>query len=296
MVSIRPEISPERQHAEFENWGKYFQMVYKTGKSAVMASTSDLETQADWLIKQNPEYVLSLPTNIKTLVAYFADNRLELPSIEEVRTYGEVADEEVFKLVKEIWGVPVHDMYSTQEVGYIALQCNEYGNYHIQSENVLVEIINDNGNLCKPGETGRVVVTTMHNYCMPLIRYAIGDYAEVGEPCPCGRGLPVLKRILGRERNMVTMPDGRRHYPSFPSESWAQIAPIRQIQLVQKSLNQIEARLVIDRKMSNEEEVEFIAKIQERLKYAFNISITYHDEIKRSKGGKYEDFISELDT
>jgi phenylacetate-CoA ligase len=54
------------------------------------------------------------------------------------------------------------------------------------------------------------VVTPLHNFAMPLIRYAIGDYAEAGPPCACGRGLPVLARILGRARNLLTLPHGER--------------------------------------------------------------------------------------
>ena len=78
-------------------------------------------------------------------------------------------------------------MYSSQEVGYIALQCPENESYHIQAENVLVEILDDDGLPCEPGEVGRVVVTALHNLATPLLRYDIGDYAEVGSPCSCGR-------------------------------------------------------------------------------------------------------------
>jgi len=59
------------------------------------------------------------------------------------------------------------------------------------------------------GQVGRVVVTDLHNFATPLIRYDLGDYAEMADTCPCGRGLPALKRIMGRRRNMVRLPDGR---------------------------------------------------------------------------------------
>ena len=56
----------------------------------------------------------------------------------------------------------------------------------------------------------RVVISTLHNFAMPLLRYDIGDFAEVGDDCPCGRRLPVLKRILGRQRNLLCLPSGQR--------------------------------------------------------------------------------------
>lgn len=294
IVAIRPEIGADKPVVEFTNWGRFMDSIYVTGPSAVLNSSIPIEEQAAWLGAQQAAYVLSLPTNIKELVKYFAVNNLSMPALEEIRTYGEVADPDVYELVSREWKVPVHDMYSCQEAGYIALQCHEYGRYHIQSENLLVEILNEKGEWCSPGEMGRVVITTLHNFAMPLIRYAVGDYAEAGEPCPCGRGLPVINRIYGRERNMVTLPGGGKHYPSFPSDAWAHLAPIRQIQLVQKSLEHIEARLAMDREMNESERDAFIKVIQERMKHPFRITISYYDRIERSKGGKFEDFISEI--
>src|SRR6185295_14515719 len=99
------------------------------------------------------------------------------------------------------WGVGVVDVYSSEECGQIALQCPEHEQYHVQSESVLVEVLDDEGRPCAPGTIGRVVLTTLQNFAMPLIRYDIGDFAEPGPACPCGRALPVLTRIVGRVRN-----------------------------------------------------------------------------------------------
>ena len=93
---------------------------------------------------------------------------------------------------------------------------------------------------------------------MPLIRYDVGDYAEVGEPCPCGRGLPVLRRILGRRRNMLVMPSGEQRWPFLTSSenirTLVATAPIRQYQFVQKSAELIELRLAVERDLTPAEE------------------------------------------
>ena len=127
-----------------------------------------------------------------------------------MRTFGEILEPVCRATCQQVFGVKVVDMYSSQEVGYIALQCPEHEHYHVQAENLLVEVLAEDGRGCGPGEVGRVVVTTLHNFAMPLLRYDIGDYAEVGASCPCGRGLGVLTRILGRQRNLLVLPDGRR--------------------------------------------------------------------------------------
>ena len=119
-------------------------------------------------------------------------------------------------------------MYSSQEVGYIALECPTGESYHVQAENVLVEVLDDQDRPCSPGDVGRVVVTALHNFATPLLRYDIGDYAEVGAPCPCGRGLPALRRIMGRQRNMALLPTaaaaGRRSSWRAPTK-WPTFRP-----------------------------------------------------------------------
>jgi len=129
---------------------------------------------------------------------------------------------------------------------------------------------------------------------MPLIRYEVGDYAEVGEPCPCGRGLPVLKRVVGRTRNMVHTPDGKCYWPSFPIAELLKIADIRQIQLRQVSLNTIEVFLAMDGRLNAHQEAQLEEKLHASLNYPFNLKFNHVDSIAVQKNGKYEDFISSL--
>jgi phenylacetate-CoA ligase len=294
-LAIRPELNLEPGKATMAKpWGSSVNAVFNSGQARQLSSRTDIEKQAAWLVKRKPAYLHSLPTNLVDLARYFIAHDLSLPGLREVRCYGEIVDEEVIELCHQAWGAKVTDMYSATEVGYIALQCPEQGHYHVQSEAILVEVLDDEGRPCAPGEVGKIVVTPLHNYAMPLIRYALGDHAEVGEPCACGRGLPVLKRILGRTRNMLTLPDGRRHYPSFPADLWTDIAPVRQYQLIQKDLESIKVKLVVGRPLQAAEEQALIAMLRDRLTYPFQVTFDYVDNIGRSRGGKFEDFISEV--
>lgn len=163
------------------------------------------------------------------------------------------------------------------------------------AESLLVEVLDAEDKPCRPGEVGRVVITDLHNFATPLVRYDIGDYAEVGENCPCGRGLPVLRRILGRRRNMLTLPDGRRHWPLVGFQRYRDIAPILQYQLIQRSLSDIEVRLVVQPKLTPEQESRLNVVIREALGYPFRLAFVYFDrEIPRGAGGKLDEFISEI--
>lgn len=286
LAAIRNRAQPVR----LDNWGPAT-AGFNTGPSVVRAVSADLDEQLDWLVAEDPDYLLSLATNIHALAERSLERGIRLPRLKQVRTFAEMLRPDTRQLVHEAWGVGVADSYSSEELGYIALQCPVSGQYHVQSESLIVEVLDDQGRPCRPGETGQIVVSTLHNFAMPLLRYASGDYAEAGEPCACGRGLPVLRRIAGRQRNMLLSPDGRRYWPSFASEVWRHIAPVEQIQVIQHSLEEIELNAVCARALSAEEQAALAAALNASLGFGYRVTLRRLDAIPRPKGGKYEDFI-----
>jgi phenylacetate-CoA ligase len=290
LVAIRQGV----QREEGEGWGAATQGLVRTGRAATLPVGTEVREQLQWVQLQNPDYLLTHPSNLGALAQLSIRRGVRLPRLRQARTSGEVLTPEVRELCREAWGVAVADMYSTNEVGYVALQCAESGSYHVMAEGVVVEVIDDAGMPCAPGQTGRIVVSCLHNFSTPLIRYEIGDYAEVGEPCSCGRGLPVLKRIMGRVRNMLLTADGRQFWPSFGMRKLAEMVPLLQHQLVQKEFDLIEARLVIEVPLTAAQEEEVRQQFLSKLPPGFRLQITYRDAIPRSAGGKFEDFISEV--
>ncbi len=286
-------VRSKTAEAHLPAWGPAT-AAFVTGPSVVRDLSADLDEQLQWLVREDPDYLMSYATNVQALAARSLELGLRLPRLKQVRTYGEMLRPEARGIVREAWGVEIADSYSAEELGYIALQCPEGGQYHVQAESLMVEVLKPDGAPCLPGETGQLVVTTLHNFAMPLLRYASGDYAEVAEPCACGRGLPALRRIVGRQRNMLVRPDGVRHWPSFPSEAWREIAPVTQIQLVQDAVDHVLARVVTPREISAEEQARFIAALQGCLGWPFRITLVRVAAIARGAGGKYEDFVSLL--
>lgn len=277
-----------------KNWGNATAGVIETGPTSLLSVFTLVSEQMDWLLREQPDYLLTHPSVLQDLALYCRSNNIEIPSLREVRTISEALPDGLRELCEEVWGVKLVDVYSSIELGYLALQCPDHDHYHIQSEGVLIEILDADGKPCSPGESGRVVVTNLHNYATPLIRYELGDYAEVGEPCACGRGLPVIKRIQGRYRGMITLPSGERSWPDLGIIKLQKIAPIEQFQVVQHTLDDIEVKLVLSRPIREQERDELTNMFHETLRHPFNIKIVQLDEIPRSAGGKYEEFISML--
>ena len=267
---------------------------YMTGPSLVLDTTLPITDLFDYLVKEDPEYFHVHPNVLLELIRISRERGVRPGKLREVRTMSEVLEIGVRYICLEEWGVPVIDMYSANELGTIARQCPENTHFHVQAESLLVEVLDDDGNPCAPGRMGRVVITALHNFATPLIRYDIGDNVELGPPCSCGRGLPVLKRIVGRERNLVVLPTGERVSSAFFDKELGKIAPVRQLQLTQKTIQEIEVKLVVARPLTEAEENRLRERFTERAGYPFDFRFVYVDDIPRSASGKYEYFRSEI--
>lgn len=281
---------------EGQSWGGAFSLLFDTGPSYFKSITTDVDQQLEWLQEIGPDYLLTYPTNLGALLLLFEQYKSGLPMLRQVRTIGETLTDEIRGAARKVLNVEIADSYSSEEFGMIAIQCPESGLYHVMSESLIVEVLDEQGGPCLPGQIGRVVITDLHNFATPLVRYEIGDYAEAGAACLCGRGLQVLKRIVGRQRNMLILPDGRRNWPLVGFHKYRNIAPIRQYQLIQQSRKMIEVRLVSDIPLTNEHEARLGQVIRDSLGHPFMLKFVYFSEkIPRSKGGKFEEFVCEAE-
>lgn len=276
------------------DWGEATAGVFTTGGAVLLNTTRPVHEQAAWLMRENPDTLISVGSNLLELARYCRSRGLRPPRLREARSYGDALHPEARDTVRAAWGVPLTDLYSCSEGGYLALQCPRHDHYHVQAEGVYLEVLDAQGQPCAPGETGRVVITPLHNYAMPLIRYEIGDNATVGAPCDCGRTLPVLAAIHGRVRNMLRLPDGSVRHPRFGEREFGGIAPVRQYQVVQKTLHDIEVALVVARPLTAAEEDALRALIVASLRHPFAVRFVYREAIARADSGKFEDFRSEV--
>lgn len=279
---------------EFEDWGLPVNLFFNTGRGYFLNSSSDISAQISWLQKLQPGYLMTHPSNLRALMAQLRSQGTTLQGLAEVRTVGESISDELRVEVADLFNTKLVDMYSSEELGYMAIQCPVQNHYHVQSESVLLEVLRQDGSPCAFNEPGRIVVTSLRNYATPLIRYEIGDYGVLAGPCSCGRGLPVLKTIHGRVRNMLRLPDGSCHWPNFGFRKFMELAPLRQFQIVQHSLQEIEMRVVLDTALTADQETQIGDVLRESLGHPFAVKLSYHAELPRSASGKFEDFVSML--
>jgi phenylacetate-CoA ligase len=277
-----------------QGWGFSGAGLFESGRLASLNVTTPPAQQAEWLARQDPAYLLSHPSILVALAAQAP----RLPRLRQVICIAETLRPAARAAIEAGFGVPVIDIYSTREAGYLALQCPDHpGQHHIQSEGVRVEVLREDGTPCAPGETGRVLVTPLHNLAMPLVRYDIGDAAEVGAPCPCGRGLPVLNRILGRRQNMLRLPGGGRRWPLLSSGDLgalvAAVPGLRQYRIVQTALAALRLEIVAPA-LGDDARAAAAAWARAKFGAGFAVEVQRLEALPRSAAGKAEDFVCEV--
>ncbi len=283
------------QPRHFTTWGGLAGALFETGEVLVIPSKLPVAEQMAMIDAFGPDNLLTYPATIAALLEDCRIRGRGFEGLNHMRTVGGALSPALREEVAAFFGVSVTDSYSAQEVGYLTLQCPDAPLYHVMAETVIIELVREDGAACDEGEIGRVLVTDLHNFATPLIRYDVGDYAEAGPPCPCGRGLPTIRRVVGRERNLVRLPNGRRHWPWFSHENLRDIAPVRQFQLIQHSLERIELRLACDRPLTANEEAAVRAAISRALDHEFAMELScFPDDLPADPGGKFEEFICRI--
>jgi phenylacetate-CoA ligase len=276
-----------------EGWGAATEHLAPEAPLSLFSIATTTEQQLAWLVQTNPTYLLAYPSVLHALLRAIQRTGATLPALREVRTLSEVLPPETRALCRALLGVPIVDSYSAQEVGYMALQCPEREDrFHVQSEHVLLEVLRTDGTPCAPGEIGRVIVTDLHNFATPILRYEIGDYAEVAAPCSCGRSLPALARIVGRRRNMLTCSDGSTTWPLF-SVACREAARYEHLQLLQPALDKLVARVLPDGDAPVDSKA-LVAALHRSLGDTFSVEVQIVTEIARTPAGKLDEFISSL--
>jgi phenylacetate-CoA ligase len=186
----------------------------------------------------------------------------------------------------------VFEEYSTVENAVFASEC-EHHRLHVSPDSGVVELLRSDGSPAAPGEPGEVVATCLMRDYQPMIRFRLGDVATWdAEPCPCGRGMPVLREVLGRVEDVIVGPDGRemvRFHGIFTDQPH-----VREGQIIQETLTRIRVRVVPADGYGKPDADNITARMHQRLGSGVEIIIEPVDLIPRTKAGKFQPVVSLL--
>lgn len=286
---------PADQLVELDAWGRVPKSLGQLGPCWMLNVATPVDRQIDWIIALKPKHLATMPSNLQQLLPELeqlsARRGIE---VDELLTYGETLSESLRESTLRRIGKTICDCYSATEAGVLAFQCSRvHQNYHIMSPTVHVEILAEDGSLCKPGQAGRIVATPLYKYAMPLIRYELGDYAVAGGPCACGSPLPTINRILGRQRNLFKFPNGAVIWPALDSYQLRRFVPFVSCQVAQTGPLAIELRIVPASGSSGDLPA-LTAYIRTVFDQPVVVTIRRVERIKSYESAKFEDYVREF--
>ncbi len=254
----------------------------------------------DILNKKRPKLILAYVNSIYHIARFARENNLKVYPQNAIHCGAGNLYDFMRQEIASVFQCPVYNHYGTREMSSIASECSERNGLHMFWENVYTEIVDMEGNVCPPGQEGRIVVTSLNNFSMPLIRYDIGDIGiqETEENCRCGCTYPKLKKVVGRSTELIKTRSGKIIFPEFFIHMIGvscNDGSIRSFQVRQKDFEMIEIAIVRNPGFNPAilKEIEF--NIKKVMGEKTQIQFSYTETIPKTSTGKYNYVISELD-
>jgi phenylacetate-CoA ligase len=277
-------------------WTKVCGSLLECGPSYAMDVRRDPRRQLEWLREVRPHYLISQPSNLEYLAGLVEESGARLPDLRAIQALGEPLYAQVRRKIESAFGVPVRNLYSTTEGGYMASPCPSGAGLHVHAENILAEVLDEEDRPCLPGQTGRLVFTSLHSFLCPFIRYEILDEVTLAaEPCPCGRGLPLWTAVDGRRFPLFHLSDGSRKSSIGIYLGIRQVGGVLQFQIVQKAVDLVLLRVVPSREWQQDNAQRLRLLVQQEMGPSVKVDVEDRQWLERPGGGKLKAVINELE-
>lgn len=284
---LRLTAFPTRRSPWFSRLGLLRELQYDCG-------TDPARIAGAWRALE-PQVLQGYPSSLRSLAHHCLERGESLePAPRRVFTDSELLTSGTRSLLEQAFGVPVIDVFGTYETDNIAYQCEAGGGYHVATDCVVLEIVQD-GKPVPPGEEGELVVTVLANRTQPFIRYNLRDIGRLStEPCSCGRSFPVLSTISGRADDLIVLADGRRR---TAQDALVRIdrfgGAIRHYQFRQVEIDRFELLIVPSARFADVG-AECIVRAAGSVLEGAEIEVRLVDAIPQDRSGKRRAFVSLL--
>ena len=271
------------------------EVLQQIGCNAFRLDEESMLRYARLLVRWQPRFVIGYATALDLFARFLLSHpELKIRPI-AVKSTAEVLTPEERTRVERAFGAPVYDFYGSREVNNVAAECQHHKGLHVNSINRFVEIVDEQGAPTKSSVPGRVLVTDLTNYCMPMIRYENEDIAawETGD-CACGRNFPRLSRILGRKSDFLLSRSGRIIHGEFFTHLFYGISEVSEFQVIQESLDLTRVEVVLQPGTTTFDSSSLVAAMKDALGESVTISVQTVPRLDRPQSGKHRFTISKL--
>jgi phenylacetate-CoA ligase len=191
-----------------EHWTGPLSKLYRNGSNKKIRFNNDVEGLVEELSKDEAHYLVSPSRMLEKLLEHGGAELLKKLGVEVWFHLSDYRSREALERLKAV-GIKCLSNYSAGELGPIAFECTaREGYYHVAHSNVIVECDEKLTSTFEGEVVGRLLITHLHSYATPLIRYDIGDFGKLHDQCPCGHDGPTLSHIYGRGKHFLRHPDG----------------------------------------------------------------------------------------
>jgi phenylacetate-CoA ligase len=251
----------------------------------------DIETYIRTINASKPDIVQGYAGSLFTLCKYAEAKKIHLHSPEIVISAAENLTETMRSVIESNFGTRIFDFYGSREVSTLAGECRG-GLLHTFSFWNCLEVLDADNRPVKEGGVGKVIVTNLHNYSMPLIRYEIGDMAIAGpQTCRCGSSLPSLKKVTGRITDHFILKNGT----TVPAEFFIHLLGVvcydegrfEKFQVIQEDYDKIRINIVALKELADHYTKHVDEKIRTVMGPDCEIIWNPVPEIPKTPGGKY---------
>ena len=262
--------------------------------SSFHLAKKNLKYYFDKLADFRPVSIEGYPSNMFLLAKYLENVGHKFP-VHSILTTSETLHEYQREIIEERFCCKIFDYYGMAERVVFATECEKHTGHHLNNEYGIAEIVASDGTSTGMGKLGRLVATSLHNYGMPLIRYATNDVSALkADKCSCGRSLPLFEDVTTKAEDIVSTKDGRYISSSALTHPFKPLNNIAASQIIQEDIDHIRIKVVKNNGYSDQDTKHLIKEMQKRLGNDMSVEIEFVDDIPRSDSGKFRWVISNV--
>lgn len=286
MADIRYFKYPERRHW-FEKLG-----ILRTYKVDINQPTSKI---VECLKSINPDCLYAHTSPLPIIMDYINENNIDGISPKLIFTHSEIVDKNLRKYIRKTFGIEPNNTYGSAEFWRLGFECNEHKGLHMISDAAIIELVR-NDEYASSKKAGEIVVTSLYNYAMPFIRYNLGDIGiATDEKCTCGRTYPLIKDIVGRKNDVITLPSGRKISWVVINMQLTDVPEITQRRVIQLKKDKFLVEIVKSKRFSKRTITEVKNAVKRGcLGEEVEVDVNVIKEIPRDKSGKTKVIISKV--
>jgi len=262
--------------------------------SAVHMDDKRMALYAEKIAAYKPRFLRGYPSAIYTFASYFQKTNDTTIRPAAIFTTAEMLLPQYREVIEKQFGCRVFDQYSCYDGGAQAMECSEHSGFHISAEKVIMEFVDEDKKPAPSGCSGEILATDLHNYTMPLIRYAVGDKGTLSaRQCPCGRGLPLMESLEGRTTDLIVFSNGVTLLGPALTLVFKD-CHIKQYQVIQEAKDKLVIKVIKAEYYSDKDTEYFLGVIRAHAGEGIDIEVQFVDEIPLTKAGKWKFIISHV--